>query len=66
MTNCPAHIAKNPRGHWGRGFRGPGSGGTWGDMPGYKKENPRGVVEFYTAGAHPKLHISRANNSTCS
>lgn len=26
VSNCSAHIAKNPQGPEGRGFRGPGSG----------------------------------------
>ena len=55
-SNCSAHIAKNPRGHWGRGFRGPGSGGYMGSMPGLKKEKPGGVMGLTRPGTSKALH----------
>lgn len=48
--NCSAHIAKNPGGHRGRGFRGPGSGGYLGGYTLDVNEKPPASGGFSLSG----------------
>ena len=56
-SNCSPHIAKNPRGHWGRGFRG-GVGGGYvpGTMPVL-----RGFLPWRTEYRRPRAPLRRVS-----
>lgn len=56
-SNCSAHIAKNPQGPEGRGFRGPGSGGYLVGYARLTKEKPPESVVIRSEGTS-LLHSS--------